>query len=112
MKTTVNNGGNNIRRRSKALSRSFEPGTRNERLVDRCFFFILFCFFLQQIASSLLYQRRVHSLIHVCAGVMLSIGEVEILQASVRQVRSTFFYNSPLLSRSVCFQKKSVAAGE
>lgn len=42
MKTTVNDGGNNIRRRSKALSEVFELGTRNERLVDLFFLFVLF----------------------------------------------------------------------
>lgn len=106
MKTTVNDGGNNIRRRSIRRCQKLSDG--NKKWTFGWPFFFVF-------SSSLLYQRRVHSLIHVCAGVMLSVGEVEILQASVREVRSIFvmfFFLSfdPLCS--LCFQKKSVAAGE
>lgn len=73
-----------------------------------------FKFFHQQQLSH--YQRRVHSSIHVeevmCwRKIMLSFPpEVETLQASVREVRSTFWTLPP---RSISFQKKkSVAAGE
>lgn len=85
------NGGNNIRRSSKALSEVSETGQEMNVRSTISFFFK---FFHQQQLSH--YQRRVHSSIHVeevmCwRKIMLSFPpEVETLQASVREVRSTF----------------------
>lgn len=111
MKTTVSDGGNNIRRRSKALSEVFKQEQGNERLaVD---FFCSFEFF-SKYRPHYCISGVFTVFIYGCAGVMLSSGEVEILQASVRRVCSTFllflFFNPS--SRSVCSPKKSVAAGE